>query len=82
MLGLLVFDVQTGSVAENSGLMIGDMIVGAGGCLFTNSNDLAIALEDAAAGNLQKLELSLIRGGKKIHWPVTFQINKPEMEAK
>jgi len=79
--GLLVFDVQSGSVAEKSGLMIGDAIVGTRGRLFTNSDDLAAALEDAAASNLEKLELSLIRGGKKIHWPVTFQINKPEMEA-
>src|SRR5215813_9354355 len=82
MLGLLVFEVQSGSVAEESGLMIGDIIVGTRERLFTNSNGLATALEDAAAGDLKKLELSLIRGGKKIHWPVTFQINKPEMEAK
>jgi serine protease Do len=81
MLGLLVFEVQSGSVAEKSGLMLGDAIVGTRERLFTNSNDLATALEDAAASNLEKLELSLIRGGKKIHWPVTFQINNPEMEA-
>jgi len=80
MLGLLVFEVQSGSVAERSGLMIGDAIVGTREGPFTNSNDLAAALEDAAASNLEKLELSLIRGGKKIHWPVTFQINRPEME--
>jgi serine protease Do len=79
--GLLVFDVQSGSVAENSGLMIGDTIVGTRDRLFANSNDLATALEDAAASDLKKLELSLIRGGKKIHWPVTFQINRPETEA-
>jgi serine protease Do len=81
MLGLLVFDVQSGSVAEKSGLMIGDTIVGTRDRLFAKSNDLATALEDAAASNLKKLELSLIRGGKKIHWPVTFQINRPETEA-
>src|SRR5262245_7116762 len=80
-LGLLVFEIQSGSVAEQSGLMLGDAIVGTRERLFANSNDLATALEDAAASNLEKLELSLIRGGKKIHWPVTFQINKPEMEA-
>src|SRR5215470_6626495 len=80
MLGLLVFEVQSGSVAENSGLMLGDTIVGTREGPFTNSNDLAAALEDAAASNLGKLELSLIRGGKKIHWPVTFQINRPGME--
>ncbi|HKE03551.1 MAG TPA: trypsin-like peptidase domain-containing protein [Blastocatellia bacterium] len=82
MLGLLVFEVQSGSAAEGSGLLIGDIIVGTRERLFTNSNGLATALEDAAASKLEKLELSLIRGGKKIHWPVTFQINKPEMEAK
>jgi len=81
MLGLLVFEVQSGSAAEKSGLMIGDAIVGTRERLFTNSDDLATALEDAAASNLEKLELSLIRGGKKIHWPVTFQTNKPEVEA-
>jgi len=81
MLGLLVFDIQSGSVAEKSGLMIGDTIVGTRDRLFANSNDLATTLEDAAASNLEKLELSLIRGGKKIHWPVTFQINRPETEA-
>jgi serine protease Do len=78
---LLVFDVQSGSVAEKSGLMIGDAIVGTRERPFTNSDDLAAALEDAAASNLENLELSLIRGGKKIHWLVTFQIKKPEMEA-
>jgi serine protease Do len=81
MLGLLVFDIQSGSVAEKSGLMIGDTVVGTRDRLFANSNDLATTLEDAAASNLEKLELSLIRGGKKIHWPVTFQINRPETEA-
>jgi serine protease Do len=81
MLGLLVIDIQSGSVAEKSGLMIGDTIVGTRDRLFANSNDLAAALEDAAASNLEKLELSLIRGGKKIHWPVTFQINRPETQA-
>src|SRR5262245_14850246 len=81
MLGLLVFEVQSGSVAEKSGLMIGDAIVGTRERLFTNSNDLATALEEAADRDLEKLELSLIRGGKKIDWPVTFQINKPDMEA-
>src|SRR5215475_2548595 len=81
MLGLLVFDIQSGSVAEKSGLMLGDAIIGTRERLFTNSNDLATALEDAAASNLEKLELSLIRGGEKIHWPVTFQINRPETEA-
>jgi serine protease Do len=81
MLGLLVFEVQSGSVAEKSGLMIGDAIVGTRGRLFTNSNDLEAALEDVAASKLEKLELSLIRGGKKIHWPVTFQITRSEMEA-
>jgi len=81
MLGLLVLDIQSGSVAEKSGLMLGDVIVGTRERLFTNPNGLATALEDAAAGNLDKLELSLIRVGKKIHWPVTFQISEPEMEA-
>src|SRR5262245_10856183 len=80
-LGLLVFEVDSGSVAEKSGLMIGDAIVGTRERLFTNSNDLATALEEAADRDLEKLELSLIRGGKKIDWPVTFQINKPDMEA-
>jgi serine protease Do len=82
MLGLLVFEVQSGSVAEKSDLMIGDAIVGTRDRLFTDSDDLAAALEDAAASNLEKLELSLIRGGKKIQWPVTFQITRPDMEAK
>src|SRR5262249_4497247 len=60
MLGLLVLDIQSGSVAEKSGLMLGDVIVGTRERLFTNPNGLATALEDAAAGNLDKLELSLI----------------------
>jgi len=68
-LGLLVFDIQSGSGAEKSGIMIGDAIVGTRERLFTNANDLATSLEDAAASNLEILELSLIRGGKKIHWP-------------
>jgi serine protease Do len=81
LLGLLIFEVERGSVAEKSGLMIGDAIVGTGGNRFTRPEDLTRTLEDAAARALQMLELSLIRGGKKIHWPVTFQAIEPAMEA-
>lgn len=82
LLGLLVFDVQRGSLAERSGLMIGDIIVGTSDYLFNDLQDLTSTLEDAAVSRRGALEFSLIRGGKKIHWPVTFQTDRTAVEAR
>jgi serine protease Do len=84
-LGLLIFDIQRESAAEKSGLMIGDLILGTREgereSLFTDPNELGDALESATADGRETLELSLIRGGKVIHWPVTFQKGNPTAEA-
>jgi serine protease Do len=80
-LGLLVVDIERESVAEQSGLMIGDSIVGTRERLFTDPNDLGEALENVVAEGRDSLELSLIRGGKMIHWPVTLQRKNPTAEA-
>jgi serine protease Do len=84
-LGLLIFDVQRESVAEKSGLMIGDTILGTREGtrerFFTDPNELAEALENATADGRETLELSLVRGGKVIHWPVIFQKNSSTAEA-
>lgn len=61
--GLLVLSVEADSPADRAGLLIGDIIVGAGGITFGEPTDLAIALYDAGAGRPMTLEL--VRGGRR-----------------
>jgi serine protease Do len=80
-LGLLIVDIQRDSAAEKSGLMIGDAIIGTPERLFTDPNDLGEAIENVMENGRELLELSLIRGGKVFHWPVTLHRNSPTVEA-
>lgn len=62
--GLLVFEVAAGSAAEQAGVWVGDVLIGAGGQPFKAAGDLTRALRQASAGD--KLPLDLMRGGKQI----------------
>lgn len=60
--GLIVVSVETGSPAERAGVLLGDVIVGAGGTPVSQLHDLMSRLTSEAAGT--KLKIRLIRGGK------------------
>lgn len=61
--GLLLLGVEPGSAAERSGLRIGDILIGVGGCRLRSPDDLAVALDGAGAGG--SLGLEVIRGGQR-----------------
>ena len=61
--GALVRDVEAGSPAERSGLGSGDLIVGAGGLVIKDADDLSDAL-DAARGT-SSIELTVVRGSEE-----------------
>lgn len=61
-LGLLILEVQTGSLAESAGLLTGDVLTGVAGRNFADISDLAAALWQFSPGDL--LQLNLIRAGK------------------
>jgi len=60
--GLLVLEVTAGSPAEVAGLLIGDILIGAGGQCFRTPEDLAYALSSA---DCDELQLDLLRGGQR-----------------
>lgn len=62
--GLLVLEVASGSPAEKAGLVIGDVLVGAGGQSFNTPRDLASALRNPGPGDV--LQVDLTRGGKRM----------------
>lgn len=61
-LGLLITDVVDRSAAERARLAPGCVVIGVDGHLFTSPGDLAIAIEDAAAGS--HLRLDVVDGGR------------------
>ncbi|MGL5877819.1 MAG: S1C family serine protease [Xenococcaceae cyanobacterium] len=61
-LGLLILEVQAGSLAESAGLLTGDVLTGVAGRGFTDISDLAQVLWQFSPGDL--LQLNLIRAGK------------------
>jgi len=71
-LGLLILEVQPGSLAQSAGLLTGDVLTGVAGRGFTDISDLAQALWQLYPGDL--LQLNLIRAGKS----AIAQIQIPE----
>ena len=61
-LGLLILEVQAGSLAQSAGLLTGDVLTGVAGRSFSDISDLAQALWQLYPGDL--LQLNLIRAGK------------------
>jgi len=61
LLGLLILEIQPRGLAEEAGLLIGDILIGAGGRHFKTPGDLVTAIRALAPGDA--LRLTLIRGG-------------------
>jgi len=62
ILGLLVLEVASGSLAMTAGLMLGDVLIGACGQRFNTPDDLVNVLENAEPG--ESLPLEFLRKGK------------------
>ena len=65
ILGLLVLEVASGSLAMAAGLMLGDVLIGACGQRFNTPDDLVNVLENAEPG--ESLPLEFLRKGKLYH---------------
>jgi serine protease Do len=76
-LGLLVIEVQGGSLAERAGIMIGDVLVSALGQPFRAFDDLPRALFEA-----REIELGLVRGGKRLSITVVLGDDVEETEQR
>lgn len=63
-LGLLVLEVERGSLAAEVGVLPGDVILGLGDLPLETPGDLAAGMAGAADGEVLRLEL--IRGGRRI----------------
>jgi serine protease Do len=68
--GLLIVGIDDGSLAETSGLFIGDILVGANGQPFEHLDDLGDALSDAGAG--ATLSLDIVRAGRRFSCSVVL----------
>jgi serine protease Do len=79
VLGLLVLGIAAGSAAEAAGILIGDVLIGIGGRLLGDPQDLNWALRDAGARG--RLPLDLIRGGQRSVCEVAVSASSSGTEA-
>ena len=79
VLGLLVLGVAIGAAAEAARIMIGDVLIGIGGQLFSSPQDLSRALRHVGAGG--RLSIDLIRGGQLIVCDVAVNASRSGTEA-
>jgi serine protease Do len=79
ILGLLVLGVAAGGAAAAAGIAIGDVLIGIGGKLFGNPQDLSRALRHAGAGG--RCPLDLIRGGQRLVCEVAVSASRSGTEA-
>jgi serine protease Do len=79
--GALISDLTTGSPALKAGLKSGDTILKVDGTIIVDGHDLAKVIAHAAPGN--KVELSIIRGGKPMTIVVTLDTmpNDPQLAS-
>ncbi len=77
--GLLVLEVVSGSSAEEAGLLLGDVLIGAGGHMLKAPDDLASALASVSA--VTTLQLKLIRGGVPLTRDVVVRAATDAVEA-
>jgi serine protease Do len=77
--GLLVLGVAVGGAAEAAGILIGDVLIGIGGRLVGNPQDLNWALRHVEARG--RLPIDLIRGGQRIVCEVAVSASRSGTEA-
>jgi serine protease Do len=68
--GLLILEIEPGSLAENAGLQVGDILTGSGGRPFQAPFDLALSLEVSDA----VVELDILRGGRTASCEVSLDL--------
>lgn len=79
VLGLLLLEVGSGSLAESAGLLTGDVLIRVSGELFKAPQNLTQALWQLNPG--ETLQLNLIRAGKHITCEVQMHSGRTGMEA-
>jgi serine protease Do len=75
--GLLLLKVDPGSAAEGASLMIGDVLIGAGGRPFASPEDLHTALESAG----ESLDLQFLRGDRRVTRATAVRLRARTPEA-
>jgi serine protease Do len=76
--GILVLEVQPGSPAARSSLMIGDLLVGANGRPFHSLDDLSEAIQSSAGGVLR---LEFLRGDRSARREASVHLHARAAEA-
>lgn len=71
VLGLVVVGVVPGGSADDAGLQLGDVLLGAAGRGFTHPGELAALVADAAVGD--RVPLDVARGGRRHAREVTLR---------
>jgi S1-C subfamily serine protease len=74
--GVMVFSVEDGTPAKQSGLSFGDVILRFNGKSISNSEDLTSLLGEEAIG--QKAKLSVLRGGNVVELEITPTAGREE----
>jgi serine protease Do len=76
--GILVLEVEPGSPADRSSLMIGDLLVSANGRKFRSLDDLGEAIQSAAGGVLR---LEFLRGDRSVRRAASVHLQARAAEA-
>jgi serine protease Do len=76
--GVLVLEVQPGSPAARSSLMIGDLLTGANGRRFTSIDDLGEAIQASQGGILR---LQFLRGDRSVRREAAVDLEARRAEA-
>ena len=76
--GILILDVEPGSPADRSSLMIGDLLVGANGRRFRSLEDLGEVIEASAGGVLR---LEFLRGDRSVRREASVHLRARAAEA-
>ncbi len=77
-IGLLVLEVSAGGAAEAASILIGDLLLGANGKRFRSVEDLADAIDEAAAG---LITLQFTRGIRRKERQVSVRLERRSAEA-
>lgn len=79
VVGLLVTEVTSRSPAQETGLLLGDVLIAANGQPFSAANDLFSTLVNVAPEEV--LQLDLLRGGTPVAYSIAVRSRTAEWEA-